>query len=104
MRRCAAELVVELFAVVDAHLVEQRAGEVLRRQCALRGDAAVRLRRADNRSARNARARRDRKARAGPVVAAAGGVDLRRATKVGQPDDKRRAQQAALFQVNQQLR
>ena len=61
------------------------------------------VRRAQNGAAGNARTGHHGEAARGPVVAAAGRVDLRRAAEVGQPHDERRVEQAALRQIGDEL-
>src|SRR5262249_33887599 len=54
-------------------------------------------------AAGDAGASHDHKTGAGPVIAAASGVDLGGAAEVGLPDNERVVQNASFFQVGQQL-
>src|SRR5262245_61679165 len=88
----------------DAEFRVDRRGNVLGPVLVVGRTAPLRVRAAKDGSARNAGAGHDGKPGGGPVVPAGGGVYLGRPAEVGQPDDKRVGQHAAIAQVGEQGR
>src|SRR5262245_12679006 len=88
----------------DAELGIYGRGDVFGEVFILGDESAVGVGGADDGAAGDAGTGGDGEAGTGPVITAAGGVDLWCAAEIGEPDHKSRAEQPALLEVDEQLR
>src|SRR5262249_3827689 len=79
-------------------------GDVLSEILVASRDAAFVVGLAEDGAAGNSCTGHDGEAGGSPVVATAGGVDLGRSAKIGQPDYQRRVEHAALLEIGKQRR